>query len=348
MLITDVKRLERFKERHWQGIPSVEKTAGGRLFAAWYSGGLTEQLGNFVVVARSDDDGATWETPVCAAYGGESLRCFDPCLWTDPDGRLWLFWNVQPEYRTYAAVCANPDEGNLVWSDPFVVGAEVMMNKPAVLANGDWLLPIAVWDKGIYAVCELQSDAEDRRAFVYRSRDKGKTFERLGGVTHARRTFDEHMIVERKNGELYMLLRTKDNLYESVSEDGGQTWSAARDSGIRSPSSRFYLGKLRSGNWILVTHDAFVGRNNLTAMLSEDEGGTWTRKLLLDERDLVSYPDLKQDADGWIYVIYDRERGNGGDVRAAREILAAKFREEDIVSGKISEGGYVKRIVDKL
>lgn len=82
--------------RLWQGIPSIECTEKGRLFSAFYSGGTTEQLGNYCVLLKSDDGGDTWSEPIAAADAGGSYRCYDPCLWIDPLGRLWFIWAVMP------------------------------------------------------------------------------------------------------------------------------------------------------------------------------------------------------------------------------------------------------------
>ena len=59
MLITDKQKLEQYDSKHrlWQGIPSIERTKKGRLFACFYSGDVTEKNGNFVVLCVSDDDG---------------------------------------------------------------------------------------------------------------------------------------------------------------------------------------------------------------------------------------------------------------------------------------------------
>ena len=50
--------------RCFQGIPSVERTAKGRLFACFYGGELEEQQGNYAVLAISDDVGRTWTGPI--------------------------------------------------------------------------------------------------------------------------------------------------------------------------------------------------------------------------------------------------------------------------------------------
>ena len=76
-------------------------------------------------------------------------------------------------------------------------------------------------------------------------------------------------------------------------------------------------------------------------MLSEDEGKTWKYKLLLDERNDISYPSGNIGLDGRVTLAYDRER------TGAREILLASFTEKDIVSGSFGEGSFTKKIVAK-
>jgi len=77
--------------RRWQGIPGIERAANGRLWAVWYSGGDNEGPENYVVLVTSDDDGKTWSGPRLVVDPPGNVRAFDPCLWHDPGGRLWLF-----------------------------------------------------------------------------------------------------------------------------------------------------------------------------------------------------------------------------------------------------------------
>ena len=70
MLITDKKQLSEYgsDKRLWQGIPSVEVTKGGRTFVAFYSGGIAEQIGNYVVLIMSEKGGDFGEPiAVCSA-----------------------------------------------------------------------------------------------------------------------------------------------------------------------------------------------------------------------------------------------------------------------------------------
>ena len=361
MIITDKKALENFSadKRLWQGIPSIEVTRGGRIFLAYYSGGTREEIGNYVIFSKSDD-GENFED-VLVVYK-ESFRCYDPCIWIDPCGRLWLTWSEAPNHAVWASVCDDPDADGLIWSEPRVIGREVMMNKPTVLKSGEWLFPIAVWEKseiaggknGVADAAGAQSALTERLAFAYSSVDEGKTFRILGGSNVPQRSFDEHMILEKQDGSLAMYVRTKYGIGVSFSYDDGKSWSEGEDSGLGGPCSRFHIRRLRSGRILLINHYGYTGRSHLTAMLSEDDGKTWPYKLLLDERSNVSYPDAKEAEDGYIYITYDRERGAFLDslekaYDSAREILLAKVTEEDIIAGEIKDNGSrLKQITHKL
>ena len=356
MLITDKNELEKYSAsyRIWQGIPSIEVTKKGRIFAAFYSGGVKEEIGNFSMVVFSDD-GVNFSEPIAVAYK-ENNRCYDPCLWIDPLGRLWFTWAESPEkYAVKGTVCDAPDADVLSWCEPFEIGGNVMMNKPIVLTTGEWLFPTAVWEKSMCAVPGIKvSDDTDRRAFAYKSVDNGKNFEKLGGVDIPKRSFDEHMLLELKDGRLAMYVRTQYGIGVSHSYDRGKNWTAGENSKLGGPCSRFFIGRLKSGRILLVNHYNNRGRNNLTALLSEDEGKTWKYKLLLDGRNNVSYPDAKEADDGYIYIIYDRERGcfkNNMDAAYAdaREILYARITEKDIMAGEITEdGSSLANVVSKL
>ena len=68
----------------------------------------------------------------------------------------------------------------------------------------------------------------------------------------------------------------------------------------------------------------------------------------------VSYPDAHENEDGYIDIVYDRERGaqlksiNEAYLQA-REILLARITEQDILQGSLcSERSYLKRVASKL
>ena len=362
MFITDPKELSAYQKenRFWQGIPGIEKTKRGRLFVTFYSGGHTEEPGNYVLLKMSDDDGVTWSEVIAVQDPGAPKRAFDPCLWMDPLGRLWWFWSQQETSQfdgvggVWYVRCDRPDTEHLTFTAPVRFANGVMMNKPTVLKDGTWLFPCAIWTDHCYeGMPVVQGLKEERFSNVYASRDNGNTIFLLGSADVPNRCFDEHMTVELSDNRILMLVRTHYGIGKSFSCDGGKTWTPGEDSGIRGPNSRFFIRKLASGRFLLVNHYQFQGRNNLTAMISEDDCVSWKGFLLLDERNAVSYPDGTEDEQGNIYIVYDRERGGSHEYKnhsdAAREILFAKITEEDILAGKlVSSGSRFKCIADKL
>ena len=355
MLITREEDLRRFytDQRIWQGIPSIEVTPKGRIFITFYSGGVKEHIGNYAMIVKSDN-GKDFGEPIAAVYL-EEHRCFDPCLWIDPLGRLWFTWSICPDDGLWGVICEDPDADELVWGEQFFIGNDIMMNKPTVLSTGEWLFPLAVWAEGVRSLPpQFDSKTPEKGSFVYKTCDHGESFVKLGGADVPNRSYDEHMVLELQDGRLMMLVRTHYGIGVSYSVDRGKTWSEGVDSGLGGPSSRFYIRRLKSGRILLVNHVNFVGRTNLTALLSEDDGKTWCGQLLLDERYKVSYPDAVEAEDGYIYITYDRERGafkrNMQEAQiAAREILMARITEEDILCGELkNDGSFLKRIVSKL
>jgi predicted neuraminidase len=294
------------------------------------------------MLATSGDGGYTWseERLIIDPDGDGPVRAFDPQVWVDPDGRLWAFWAQAIGHDgTIAGVWAlktsDPDDHEPRWSEPRRLTDGVMMGKPIVLSSGEWVLPASTWRE------------TDDSAKVVVSTDHGKTWHVRGGcdVPVAVRSFDEHMIVERRDGTLWMLARTTYGIGESSSTDRGRTWGPLRPSPIQHTTARFFIRRLGSGRLLLVKHgpiDERTDRSDLRAFLSQDDGQTWYGGLLLDGRIGVSYPDGVQAPDGTIYIIYDYSR------TGAREILLSKFNEQDVTEGQcISATAELHLLVNK-
>lgn len=319
------------EDRKFTGIPSLAISEKGRMWAVWYTG-ITpnEDNNNYVVVATSGDQGDTWkEIVVVDPDAAGPVRAYDPEVWMAPDGNLWVFWAQAIGHNgTVAGVWAmtteNPDDENPKWSKPKRLTDGVMMCKPLVLSSGEWILPASTWR------------LTDNSAKVIVSTNKGKSWKERGAVNVPKdvRSFDEQMIIERKDGSLWMLVRTNYGIGESTSTDKGKSWSALVPSKIKHPSARFFISKLMSGNLLLVKHgpiEVRTGRSNLMAFISKDDGHSWSKGLLIDQRSGVSYPDGQQTSDGNIQIIYDFDRSG------SQNILTTSFTEEDILSGQYDE-----------
>jgi len=323
--------------RRFQGIPSLACVSDLHLLAVWYGGKSPgEDENNYVVLAESTDGGEHWSSEILAIEPGAGgpVRAFDPEIWLAPDGRVWFFWaqGVRAKYATRSGVWgmhhAPGGDFSKDWSVPRRLCDGVMMCKPLAFSDGRWGLPVSIWHH-----------RQEGSAALWTSSDQGETWQQAGAadVAPEERSYDEHMLVERRDRSLWMWVRTRRGIAESTSVDGGAQWSPLQPSAIPHVDSRFFIRRLASGNLLLVRHHPADGsfaspegkgkRSHLSAFLSTDDGQHWEGGLLLDERLGVSYPDGDQAPDGTIHIVYDFDR------RGAREILTVALREEEILRG---------------
>lgn len=350
----------------------IERTRGGRLWASWVGGGDNEKA--YMVFATSDDDGGTWSAPRLVidphdASQPITMSSIGGVPWLDPRGRLWIFFALSMSFYdgrmgVWAARCDAPDAEVPVWTEPERVWHGFALNKPTVLSTGEWMLPVALWPRGIINSSVIEWGPENggrspfsecfrdldpyRLANVLVSSDEGMTWERRGGASFPIAVeFLEPMIVERRDGSLWMVARTFDaGMWQSVSRDGGATWTVGKP-WLDHVNSRHFLRRLPSGRILLVKHGIPVetrpkARSHLTAYVSGDDGATWLGGLVLDERAGVSYPDGAISPDGEIFISYDYNRDEEG------EVFLAKFREEDVLEGRcVTPGAALRQLISR-
>ena len=234
--------------RKFQGIPGVETLDGKNLFVVWYANDEPgEGPGNYVILARSSDNALSWREVLHIVPPDGESRVYDPVIWFDPLGRLWLFWaqchstylwdSFDGKAGVWAAVCNDPSGEELKWSVPRRIADGIMMNKPTVLKDQSWALPVSVWAlRPDLLVPETVPQAFPNVLF---SRDNGETFAWRRGPDVPERTFDEHMIIEQSDGRLRLFVRTGYGIGSAVSIPEGGEWQDIGDSGLGGPNSRF-------------------------------------------------------------------------------------------------------------
>ncbi|MBO4647734.1 MAG: exo-alpha-sialidase [Lentisphaeria bacterium] len=338
--------------RKHQGIPGIEITPEGRLFVCYYCGPEPcEGPGNYLVTAVSADGGNTWHEQTVIAPAEPDQRVFDPVLWLAPDGILRVFFAMSRSPKAgdvfdgragvWVSECADHRADELRWSEPRRIGDGIMMNKPTVLHDGSWALPAALWS--FMPAKQLPELDGWYRPNLLLTSDGGNSFRLLRGPEVPDRHCDEHVIVERRDHSLWMLVRTRYGIGQSFSYDGGRSWTPGEDSRLGGPNSRFALRRLKSGRLCLINHISeprrsdpaviFPKREKLAVWLSDDDGASWYGRLMLDPGPNVSYPDFTEGRDGWIYAVYDRGRIEHG------QIFLARFTEKDIAAGAFTVPG---------
>lgn len=338
-------------KRAFQGIPTIERTASGRLWAAWFARTTREKRDDYVVLVTSDDDGKTWSRPQLVIDPAGTVSAFDPCLWLDPDGMLWLFW-AQSHGRwdgrggVWCMMSEDSQTRSPTWSAPRRICHGVMLNKPAALSSDQRFFPVSVWARPP----DSTTPSRHRHhlggmsaANVYESRDFGQTVSLLSQVRASMRVYDEHHIIERKDRSLWMLIRTSRGIAGCESADGGRLWTEPELTRIPHVNSRFCIRRLQSGNLLLITHEPpdRKTRSHLVARISADDGKTWQGGLMLDERPGISYPDATEGPKGALHVIYDFER------TGSRQILLAQFSEKATLLGKPTRSTRLRVVVNE-
>ena len=343
-------RDEKYSEaiRKFQGCPTIAVSPKGRIFMGWYAGGTREpHMGNYNLLVYSDDDGKTWSEPVLIIPSSieRNVHALDIQLWISPEGKLYVFWvqndalscpkeniccyedgfiethwidgyifGVDWAHAQWLSICEDPDADTLAFSEPRYLGIGFLRCKPTVLSDGRWFL------------CNYDQLTKSYGYTI--STDQGETYTRYYGAKKIDTPHDETMVYERKDGSIHMLARTGTSGYiaETVSVDGGKTWSETVNTDICNPNTRLYISRTPSGRIILVNNDSTEKRVNMTVYLSDDDGETFLYKKCIYE-DVSSYPDVDF-YDGKIYLTFDHGRTR------ENEILLCKFTEDDIINDK--------------
>lgn len=315
-------------DRIWQGCPNIIVTQK-RIWAAWYTGGPTEpHQRNYCVIAYSEDGGKTWVDPYMIIDPAVESESTVLPLFFLYENELWIiyFHYKTTNSGTYAIKSSNfdaDDINDVTWSEPAYLFARMIHHRPTVLSDGSLVVGAQGSDKTI--------------TNVYKSTNKGITWFQSGTAASDLNSYHKAKIVQKKDGSLWMLSQlergTGGGMQQSFSYDGGYTWTRYEydlDPPLISPGARFEITRLISGNLALVSYATTNSRTDLTIYLSEDDGATWKHSILLDSRTEVSYPDLAQDEQGNIYVIWDMGRYE------QKEIRMSIMTEQDIKNGKLA------------
>jgi hypothetical protein len=282
------------------------------------------------VLTRSSDQGSTWSAPVVApGYDWYGVEC--PSLTQDPGGAVLLFqwrWRWQPWppgrdrpappglYERPGYPWARGNDGAYVHRSPdlgytWETGARIdtapfegayTIRGAVTLADGSLL----------YAVTDIP---RWRQIYLLRSRDGGATWEVGARVAAAPdRQFTEPCLV-RVGGRLVVLAREEVTgfLHQAESEDGGETWTAARATPMWGCPP--HVLPLADGRLLCV-----YGRRrppySVRGCVSQDGGRSWDiAEEIVVRGDLpnrnLGYPSSVLVAPGRVFTVYYAEDGEG-------------------------------------
>ncbi|UDQ79522.1 exo-alpha-sialidase [Erwinia rhapontici] len=224
----------------------------GDVLCVWF-GGTQEGIADISVwCSRLEKGSERWSDAV--KLSDDPTRSEqNPVLFLDPDNVLWLLYTAQKSGNQDTAIVRYRQSMDFGQSwGPIATLLDqpgTFIRQPVVvLANGDWLLPVFY--------CRTQPGEKwvgnNDDSAVKISRDKGKSWH---DVAVPDSTGCVHMnITLLKDGSLLALYRSRwaDHIYQSRSDDGGQSWSAPQATELPNNNSSIQVTTLANGDLALV------------------------------------------------------------------------------------------------
>ncbi|MEJ5178576.1 MULTISPECIES: sialidase family protein [Erwinia] len=224
----------------------------GDVLCVWF-GGTQEGIADISVwCSRLEKGSERWSDAV--KLSDDPTRSEqNPVLFLAPDNVLWLLYTAQKSGNQDTAIVRYRQSMDFGQSwGPIATLLDqpgTFIRQPVVvLANGDWLLPVFY--------CRTQPGEKwvgnNDDSAVKISRDKGKSWH---DVAVPDSTGCVHMnITLLKDGSLLALYRSRwaDHIYQSRSDDGGQSWSAPQATELPNNNSSIQVTTLANGDLALV------------------------------------------------------------------------------------------------
>ena len=321
----------------WNGCGAIAWCQSA-LFIGWYTGGWREPLPmNRVVWSRSRDNGQSWSAPAVIADPPGAPRACDPMLWRDPRDILHFTYGINDmtvqtdagagpypttkDWQFLHRTCDDPAADLVTWSQAERMAPDFdyfFNNKPIVLRNGEWLVPIAVrtrpgkgqpFHEGFCAAGALISGDGGNTWSGHRSPELEKS-----GYGPQDVAVWEAGAFQRDDGTVVIFVRNSWGVIQATeSVDNGRTWSEFEPTAIPNPSSRFHVRKLPGGPVICLNNPSAVfdpqSRRYLSMHVSYDDGRAFSRLIVLDVEGRTMYPDADLDGDGHtLHIMYENRK----------------------------------------
>ncbi len=229
---------------------------------------------------RSSDEGRSWTLPQ-EVYNSE-LDDRDASLLTMPDGTVILSWFTSTAFEarwTERAARISPKMREELIGSRMLRSADhgyTWDQTPLALPVGNHISPSVLSDGSLLTCGAVGNDYT-----VFRSADAGLSWRKIAVIDSpvygdGRTILNESHLLEVEPGRIVALFRSSETnicpIYQSESEDGGHTWSRARELPVQGCPPQ--LLKLRSG-LLMCSFGYRQAPYGIRAMFSRDLGRTW-------------------------------------------------------------------------
>lgn len=286
--------------------PTVAEAANGDILALWYGGSYESSDDQALYLSRRPKNESRWTVPERVVWNpGQPPG--NAVIFRLPDERLGIIWGRMEGSRPVRRgagwsecrlMMRTSDDNGHTWSDDDEIPGSfgwLPRNVPLTLANGDFALPVSGRVEGFGS-----------GSFLLVLQEDGRSWKRRGFIPQG----SQPTVVQRSNGELLALMRSRPRILQSISTDNGHTWSVPVMTVLKNPGSGIAMTKLASGRLLLAFNDTDQqDRTPLSVIQSTDDGRTWERTRILEaDWGEFSYPSIIQASDGMTHLAYTYRR----------------------------------------
>ncbi|NIA13290.1 MAG: exo-alpha-sialidase [Nitrospiraceae bacterium] len=261
---------------------------GGKLLLGWtefYAGSGADHGPARISGKVSADGGRTWGERYTLVENDGGCNVMEVNFLRLRDNRISLFYCQKNTEGTDCRVMmrTSSDEGK-TWSTAKQISPD---NRYTGLTNGRCIrlksgrILLETWDSG--------------DSYCYISDDDGENWRESQRIKPGDGSW-EPACIELKDGRVLMLTRTGlGGQYQSISSDGGETWSEPVPSALVGTAAPVSISRIPTTGDLLAIWNHNPGapkRNPLAAAVSKDEGATWEhfRNIEDDAEDAWAYP----------------------------------------------------------
>jgi predicted neuraminidase len=287
-----------FKSCH---ASTIVETINGDLLCAYFGGDKEGAKNVGIYLSRFSNQ--KWSKPILIAKDEYQRPCWNPVLYTFPDGECLLFYKVGPSPATWSGVLMRSFDNGHTWNKKENLPAGIfgpIKNKPILkdeaLICGSSVESYQRW--GCY--CEI-------------TYDRGKTWIKSAPINLKDDYFGiiQPTILPIDDSKLLLLARTKASGFIATAKslDSGVTWTNVKLTSLLNPNSGIDATRLKDGSLLLVYNNSKTERFPLNLAVSHDNGKNWEDVLILENDDgEFSYPAIIQTSDNFVVITYTWNR----------------------------------------
>ena len=299
-ILKDPECRKQFDEWEKIGMPFINAPRGGRAH-----------------IMHSDDQGQTWSDPKTLV--DTELDDRHPTVLELDDGTLLCtFFAYRLPGVAHVRHMLSQDQGQ-TWGNPMEMPGASSFGNGSAIQLSDGTIALAA-----------QFDSDKSEIGVYRSSDRGKTFE-LASTVGTDHEMSEPTIAKLADGRLVMITRRSSDI--CWSDDGGRTWTDPVSIGV----DLFDPHLLMLPNGVLACfHGSYKG-GALRVILSPDNGRTWHGPgegigYSVDPS-VYGYSHPMLLPDGTVYLVYIHTGGHKPADARTQALWALRIRINDNADG---------------